>query len=291
MTFSVIVPTYNRVASLRATLESLFRQEFLDYEIIVVNDGSTDGTDVYLSSLAKEKKIIYLKHSNQGLAATRSAGLLAAQGEYIAYTDDDCVVPANWLRMLHQAFGQENVAGIGGDTMTGDVTNPYAEANDMINNYFKKKLNADKGRVPYFTGNNMAFKRSSLMSVGGPDKRFRMGAEDRDLIHRLYHAGEPLLYLGSLVINHYNDATLWGFIRHQYDQGKGSYLFYRTHKKTGKTPQPIPPKVYLGLLAHPFATRSLSRALVLFVLVIIAQAAVLFGFITAAFSRQQLSRE
>src|SRR5713101_8429721 len=168
MTFSVIVPTYNRLNLLKNTLESLYRQDYADFEIIVVNDGSTDGTDEFLASLAMQNKISYLKHPNQGLAATRTAGLGVAAGEYIAFTDDDCVVPVTWLRTLKEAFQQETVAGIGGATHTGDRKNPSAEANDMINNFFKRKLNTGGSRCPYFTGNNMAFKKSSLLRVGGP---------------------------------------------------------------------------------------------------------------------------
>jgi len=281
MTFSVIVPTYNRLNLLKNTLESLYRQDYADFEIIVVNDGSTDGTDEFLASLAMQNKISYLKHPNQGLAATRTAGLGVAAGEYIAFTDDDCVVPVTWLRTLKEAFQQETVAGIGGATHTGDRKNPSAEANDMINNFFKRKLNTGGSRCPYFTGNNMAFKKSSLLRVGGPDARFRMDAEDRDLVFRLHLAGEQLLYLDNLIVDHYNDVNLWGFIRHQYDQGKGSYLFYSIHSRSGTKPAPIPAKVYMGLLLYPFLTRPINRAFVLCSLAIIAQAAVSVGFMSA----------
>lgn len=287
MTFSVIVATYNRMVSLRRTLESLQRQEFRDFEVVVVNDGSTDRTDEYMMSIAKEQNIAYLSHPNQGLAATRSAGLQVVRGEYVAFTDDDCEVPPKWLTLMFETFAREHVSGIGGAAVTGDPSNPYAEANDMINNYFKAALNRDPRRAPYFTGNNMAFTRSSLLKVGGPDRRFRMGAEDRDLVHRLHSSGETLRYLDTLLITHYNDADLWRFIVHQYDQGKGSYLFYTTHSVAGKKPISIPASVYLGLLSHPFKTRSFGRAVVLFLLVIAAQCSVAIGFFTAAIFREE----
>src|SRR5689334_2868499 len=95
--FSVIVPTYNRVALLAKTLESLFRQEYPDVEIIVVNDGSSDGTDAYLTDLASQGRIVYAKHLNSGPSVARHLGMTKAKGDLIAFTDDDCVAPPDWL--------------------------------------------------------------------------------------------------------------------------------------------------------------------------------------------------
>src|SRR5213594_919949 len=130
MTFSVIIPTYNRLKLLQGTLASLYRQDFKDFEIIVVSDGSTDGTDGYLTRIAAEGRIKYVRQSNQGLAATRSAGLKIAEGEYVAFTDDDCTVPADWLRRIQEIFQRHEISGVGGACRTGDLSNPYAEAND-----------------------------------------------------------------------------------------------------------------------------------------------------------------
>src|SRR6266581_4101542 len=104
MLFSVIVPTYNRLNLLKNTLESIWNQDITDFETIVVNDGSSDGTHEYLSQVASQGKVKYFFQENQGLAATRSEGLRRAQGTYIAFTDDDCIVPRNWLRTLNQLF-------------------------------------------------------------------------------------------------------------------------------------------------------------------------------------------
>ena len=73
MTVSVIVPTHNRVALLQQNVESLLGLDFTDREIIIVNDGSTDGTDRYLSSLETSAKIVYVKQDNRGPAAARNA--------------------------------------------------------------------------------------------------------------------------------------------------------------------------------------------------------------------------
>ncbi|MBI1806079.1 MAG: glycosyltransferase family 2 protein [Ignavibacteria bacterium] len=283
----MIVPTYNRLPLLRQTLESLFRQDFRDYEIIVVNDGSCDGTDAYLKTLSAESRIIYHCQENQGLAATRNAGLRYAHGEYIAFTDDDCVLPKDWLSKYHGRFRQSPAVGIGGASRTGNPTNPYAEANDLINNYLKTALNSDRVEAPFLTGNNVAYTRAILEKVGGPDNRFRMGAEDRDLTYRIVRAGGVVLFDPSIVVDHYNDADLIGFVRHQYDQGKGSYLFYRLNRNSFGRPSSIPMAVYLGLLVHPFTVQRLGKAALLFFLIVLAQIAVVAGFLTAMISHNR----
>ncbi|HEV8537301.1 MAG TPA: hypothetical protein VGR15_00135, partial [Bacteroidota bacterium] len=76
------------------------------------------------------------------------------------------------------------------------------------------------------------------------------------------------------------------FVRHQFDLGKGSYLFYTIHRKAGRTPPSIPISVYAGLLIYPFSARGFGRAVVLFILIICAQIAVAMGFFAAALSSQ-----
>ncbi|MBA4313406.1 MAG: hypothetical protein C0417_12350 [Chlorobiaceae bacterium] len=279
MKFSVIIPTYNRFESLKRTLSSIFQQDFGEYEIIVVNDGSSDGTHEYLLSISSKHKIKYHHHQNSGLAATRKAGLQYATGEFVAFTDDDCVLPKDWLKKYYHLFQNSNASVIGGPTKTGDPSNPCADANDFINNYFKSKLNSARRNTPYLTGNNIAFRRTSLEKVGGPDPVFRMGAEDRDLIFRLSRAGEKIVFAPDIIITHFNNSNFKQFVRHQFVQGKGSYIYYtHTQNRDGGKPTPIPLKVYLGLLFAPFRSRGLLRAFTLLFLIIVAQFSVTLGF-------------
>ena len=282
MEFSVIVPTYNRIELLKKTLESLFRQNFKDYEVVVVNDGSSDKTHEYLSRLSETSHFKYFRHANSGLAATRQAGLLHAAGEYIAFTDDDCIVPSDWLQKFHDIFQQHGIAGVGGSTVTGNPSNPFAQASDMINNYFKSAMNGAENEIPFLTGNNVAYTHASLEKVGGPDERFRMGAEDRDLLFRVVQSGGRMIYDQSIVVTHYNDADFIRFVKHQFEFGKGSYLYYASHSRSAKKPARIPARVYFGLFVHPFGRYRFGRALFLSFLTVLAQAAVTAGFAVAA---------
>lgn len=89
MIFSVVIPTYNRLALLRRTIESVLSQRFADYEVIVVDDGSTDGTTAYLKSLGGRVRV--LEQANRGPGAARNLGVKSASGTYIAFLDSDDV--------------------------------------------------------------------------------------------------------------------------------------------------------------------------------------------------------
>ena len=287
MIFSVVVPTYNRLELLKRTLESLFQQELSDYEIIVVDDGSSDGTHEYLQFLSNEKKIQYAQQKNSGPAIARNNGLALSSGSLIAFTDDDCIVPTDWLKRYQIKFQQDDVDAVGGSSITGDVTNPFAEVNDIIVNFLKAEINKrPENEVPFLTSNNTAYRKKSLEKVGGFDNHFRIGAEERDLNYRLRQSGEKLMFDSSIVVEHFNDADFLKFLRHQFDQGKGSFLFYRNARQLfGKKPEMIPIDVYIRLLLYPFSVKTFSRALLLSILIILAQAAVTAGYFTAACSK------
>ena len=281
MFISVIVPTHNRLALLQRTLESLFRQDYPDYEIIVVNDGSSDGTHAYLSGTPSPGNFKYLHHENRGLAATRKRGLEHTRGDVIAFTDDDCVVPPNWLTTIASHLTGE-ASGVGGAARTGNPTNIFAVVTDFMQNYYKDAMNRGDAKVPFLTGNNVAYKRSCLEKVGGPDPRFRMGAEDRDLTFRIALTGDRLVYDPSMIIEHYHDSRFRQFVNHQYDLGKGSYLFYTVTKRSGHRPSPLPTSVYLGLFFAPFRDYHLIRAATVSLLLVLSQIAVTVGFVSAA---------
>ncbi len=87
-TVSVIVPTYNTIGYLPAAIESILNQTFEDFEILLVNDGSTDSTDQWAKKLT-DPRIRYIEQENQGLSAARNTGIALAQGQYIALLDAD----------------------------------------------------------------------------------------------------------------------------------------------------------------------------------------------------------
>ena len=99
---SLVIPTYNKKEFLELTLESLVNQTYSheNFEVIVVDDGSTDGTSAFLSeSTHFPFQLVYIGQENAGRAAARNAGILRARGETIVFIDDDQIVPP--LSLIH----------------------------------------------------------------------------------------------------------------------------------------------------------------------------------------------
>jgi len=103
--FSVVIPSFNRIGLLREALESVFAQRFTDFELIVVDDGSTDGTKEYLQGLEKRLKVF--SQPNRGPGAARNLGATNAQGEYLAFLDSDDIWVPWTLEVYSEVIGEQ----------------------------------------------------------------------------------------------------------------------------------------------------------------------------------------
>ena len=114
MTFSIIIPAYNAEAFLPRCLDSIFSQEFANYEVIVTNDGSTDGTTSLLEDYAANHPNLHiLTQSNQGMSTARNRGLEEAQGEYVMFVDSDDQIAENALKTLADQISGEDIIEFG----------------------------------------------------------------------------------------------------------------------------------------------------------------------------------
>ncbi len=128
MRFSIIIPAYNAEAYLQRCLDSIFSQEFEDYEVICINDGSTDGTTVLLEGYAsKHPNLRVISQSNQGMATARNQGLEVAQGEYILFVDSDDQITEGALKTLANQISGEDIISFG--------SNIYNEETQTITNF------------------------------------------------------------------------------------------------------------------------------------------------------------
>src|SRR5260370_24652309 len=101
---SVVIPAYRHRDFVLATLDSVFSQAFTDYEVIVINDGSSDDTTELLRPLAASGHIRYFEQANAGQATSRNRGIHAARGEFIALLDDDDLWPPDKLEWQVEAL-------------------------------------------------------------------------------------------------------------------------------------------------------------------------------------------
>ncbi|CAG0970165.1 partial heptose III glucuronosyltransferase, partial [Gammaproteobacteria bacterium] len=112
MRFSVVIPTFNRKDILRQCLKSLQAQDFTDFEVLVV-DGGNDGTE---EMLAREfPGFRYLREERSGPSVARNLGIEQATGEIVAFTDDDCLPPPDWLSKMADGYRRyPTVSGVAG---------------------------------------------------------------------------------------------------------------------------------------------------------------------------------
>jgi GT2 family glycosyltransferase len=239
MKFSVIIPTYNRIGRLRRTLAALALQSYAAHETIVVDDGSSDGSADMVTREFPQVRLI--RQANRGPAAARNAGIRAATGEIVAFTDDDCLPPPDWLARLADGYARHpEVAGVGGYLEAPDSllqTNILAEHERSIgrDEYGARESEVLAGfECPAGGTNNMSYRRAILMQVGGFDETFPYAAgEDADLKWRVCQTGVQLLYVPAKV-THLQAYTWNRFRRQQIMRGRGAAHFERKH--SGRAP-------------------------------------------------------
>ena len=276
--FSVVIATLDRPVELARCLLSIGGVEFPRdrFEVIVVNDGGEVAAEANLRSLAGDVRVRLLSQKNRGAAAARNAGVAISRGEFIAFIDDDCVVPRDWLQQLRSATAAFPHSLIGGRTLNLISGNRFSQASQRLVEYVCSYYNEPgTGRTPFFASNNIVVRRDALLSVGGFDETFRF-AEDRDLCLRWHAKGRTFHYADSLIVHHGHALTLSSFARQHFSYGRGA-LPYRKRAKGDGGLRIEPFGFYSGMLALPF--RSGDRdATIISLLIIIAQLSNAAGF-------------
>lgn len=219
MQASVVVPTFNRRAIVLRTIETLFRQNFpaVDYEILVVVDGSTDGTAAALRALEPPCRFRVIEQENRGLAGARNSGFRAAGHELIVFLDDDMLCDPLLVRehcAAHRAH--ERAIGFGPVFLSAD--SPPSLAAECFRRevgafYLQHRRNPELPlpRSACIFGNT-SLPRSLLVEAGGFDERFRM-REDAELGARLFAAGAEARYVPTAVAHQVYRKTTADLVR------------------------------------------------------------------------------
>ena len=235
MKFSIVIPTFNRKETLHQCLRAATSQTYSQYEIIVVDDGSTDGTD----HLVRQEfpSVLYLQQeSNRGPSSTRNLGIRAATGEIVAFTDDDCLVPIEWISRLADGYTAYPLASGVGGYVEPPSEMLMASAFARYESYLSHVVYGASDQV-YFGGfespcgatSNMSYRKSVLEEEGRFDESFPFAAgEDADLKWRVCEAGHRLLYL-PIRVSHLRDYSWGAFRRQQITRGRGVIHFERKH--------------------------------------------------------------
>lgn len=285
--FSIVIATYNRTNGLRDCLESLEKQEYPKerFEVIVVDDGSLTPADEVVNLFSKKINIELIKQQNSGCGVARNNGAEKAKGQYIAFTDDDCTHPPNWLSGLEKRFLQAPKAMIGGRSINVLNKNIYSHSSQLLVDYLFNFFNSDPNNALYL--NSIALPREAFLLLGKFDITFFMSAEDRDLCDRWLLSGNKIIYAPEIIIYHAHHLTLKSFWKQHFSYGRGAYWFYKIHITRwpqAKARQPF--SFYLNLILYPLKQSTLLQFPIVMFLFFLSQIATILGRIQEKYQNQ-----
>jgi O-antigen biosynthesis protein len=212
---SVAVCTYNGSRTIRDCLEGLKKVDYPNFEVIVVNDGSTDGSEV----IAKEYGFRVISIPNGGLSNARNVAMRAAKGEIVAYIDDDAIPDPQWLTYLAATFLSTDHVGVGGPNIPPADDGPIAEcvANSPGGPVQVLLTDTEAEHIP---GCNMAFRKAALEAIDGCDATFRIAGDDVDLCWRLQQQGWTLGFSPAAMVWHHRRNSVKAYWKQQKNYGK-----------------------------------------------------------------------
>jgi len=222
---SVIVCSYNGGRTLAACLDSLSKLNYPDYEVILVDDGSTDDT----AHIAAQFPLVrYIHQSNHGLSHARNTGAAAARGEVLAYTDSDCMADVDWLYYLIGTLVSGDYAGVGGPNVTPPAQN-WVQACVAAAPGGPSHVLLTDTVAEHIPGCNMAFYRWAFESVGGFDAEYHKAGDDVDFCWRIQQAGWVIAFSPPAIVWHYRRFTLRAFLKQQDGYGEAESLLRFKH--------------------------------------------------------------
>ncbi|WP_353565280.1 glycosyltransferase family 2 protein [Haloferula sargassicola] len=214
--FSVIVCTRNGGDRLLACLRSLGKLHGPKPEIIVVDDGSSDGSADRVETEFPAVKLI--RQEPSGLSAARNAGAAAAGGGLLAFTDDDCEADADWLVELSRCFA-EGWDAAGGPNLPPPPAGPVEAAIASAPGAASHVMLDDR-EAEHVPGCNLAVRRTSYFEVGGFDPRFHTAGDDVDFCWRLRDAGLRIGFAPNAFVWHHRRPCAVGYLRQQLGYGR-----------------------------------------------------------------------
>ena len=219
---SVVVCTYNGARTIRDCLDGLKRLAYTNYEVIVVDDGSTDAT----AAIARDYDCRLIQTENRGLASARNTGLGSATGDIIAYIDDDAYPDPHWLTYLAATFLSTSHAAVGGPNIAPPGDGPIAECVARAPGGPVHVLLSDR-EAEHLPGCNMAFRKIRLEAIGGFDPQFRAAGDDVDVCWTLRERGWTLGFSAAAMVWHHRRNSVRTYWKQQIGYGRAEAMLER----------------------------------------------------------------
>ncbi|MFH0956330.1 MAG: glycosyltransferase [Candidatus Aenigmatarchaeota archaeon] len=285
---SIILPTYNRKGLLEGTIRSLSGLDYPRrmYEIVVVDDGSTDGTGDAVKRLMKELpiRIQYHRQENARLSAARNRAIKNSKGDIIVSIDDDMLFERGWLSALIKPLEDPQV-GVSGGPAIAPKTQPFFErcADYCLTSFMgtggiRGTTRRRMGKY-YPRGGNMAIRKGVLDEIGLFDTKMIPG-EDVDLDYRIERAGYRMVFVPEAFVWHIPRSTMGGYIRQVYSRGVMRVKVMKRYRQSAEAIYAVPSLGLAGLiglaalsLSSGLAAQVLGLAVVLYALALAASGA------------------
>ncbi len=252
--YSVIVPVYNRPEEVRELLESLTKQTVSDFEVIIVEDGSTTRCDEVVNQFRDQLKIEYVVKPNSGPGPSRNNGYARARGNYLVVFDSDCVIPAAYFESVNKALETEKFDAWGGPDRAHQnfTTLQRAMGYTMSSVLTTGGIRGGKHRIGWFQPRsfNMGISRIVFEKTGG--FKFDRIAEDIEFSIRMKKMNFNVVLIPDAFVYHKRRTTLNQFFHQVLNFGRGRVLVSTVHRGEMKIIHWFPSAFVLGILLTVF---------------------------------------
>ncbi len=282
--FSIIVPVYNRVDEVRDLLDSLSQQTSSDFEVVIVEDGSSVRCDGVVKEYSEKISIQYFYKENEGRSIARNYGLERANGEYFLFFDSDCVIPPEYIATLKFALDANYTDCFGGpDSAHSSFTDTQKAINYSMTSFLTTGgIRGGKVQLEKFVPRtfNMGYSRKVWEKVGGFREMF---SEDIDMSTRIRQAGFSISLIRDAYVYHKRRTNLKAFCRQIYVFGMSRITLYLLYPDSLKLVHWLPAVFVMGVMAMAVLAICLSWMWILPLVVYL-----LAIFVTALFSTKNL---
>ncbi len=224
---SVIIPIYNGEKTLKECLSSVTNQNYSNYEIIIVDNNSTDNTKKIIGDYSiVNKNIKYVFEGRKGRGAARNTGINNSTGEIIVMTDSDCIVPINWLEEITKPIREEKERVVMG--LEENILNNYWSNNIQINNNLFFRVQTKEKYINFIDTKNFAIE-TSLIKKYMFDENLK-SLEDFDLFFRIKNSNKIRL-LSNIKVKHMHKNSFISWSKLQIERGFWAYKIYKKYYK------------------------------------------------------------
>ena len=223
---SVVVPAYNAKRTIGLTLQALIQQTYKGpTEIFVVDDGSRDHTAEYILEFSD---VIYIRQSNQGPAVARNRGFRASKGEFVFFTDSDCIPELSWIEKCLAGFTSPEIGVVCGSYGIANPEHILARCIHQEILYRHQYLMPDFPKA--FGSYNFCVRRNLFEAVGGFNEGYRNpSGEDNDLSYKILRTGSKIYFSRDCYVEHFFPTRVGKYLREQFRHGFWRAPMYRDH--------------------------------------------------------------